>query len=499
MLGIVYGRVSTDEQGKQGHSLGEQVRICSERARAMGATEVVVFQDTISGSILDRPGLNDAREMVRSGASLFICLDPDRLARDLLLQLIVTEEIEKSGCKLVFVQHDYQNTPEGQMFYQFRGAISQYERAKIRERTERGRRASVISGKRVGGTVPFGYQHDPDSPGRLLVNEEEAEIVRYVFRQFIGGQSLGALAREVDSLGVRGRRGGLWTAASVRLILRNQTYTGAMAHRYPTDGGYATAMIPVPPIITPEVFEAAQKAMARNARASKARRGHHLLSGLCYCALCGRGSNYETVKELHVYLRCNATHKDYKRRGLACQAKSVRADEVERYVWQETCRALLSPEVYRERLLAQTHARVQVEEVRRLERERALVSKALEEASKNQETTVALLARGVVDEVVAEGIISSATQKIRSSRERLLQIDQDLQRYRDAEAQREAANKTLEAYRKQIGTDMEAVRRFLDTCGPKGRQEIVRRLVEKVVVSAGEEPLIIFRTDLVQM
>ncbi|MEW6698731.1 MAG: recombinase family protein [Bacillota bacterium] len=68
MRAAVYIRVSTDDQVKHGYSLAEQREACCSRARILGAQEVTVFSDEgISGSTLERPGLNEMREAAREG------------------------------------------------------------------------------------------------------------------------------------------------------------------------------------------------------------------------------------------------------------------------------------------------------------------------------------------------------------------------------------------------------------------------------------------------
>lgn len=136
----IYTRVSTEEQAKSGYSLSEQIRAC--RAKVRNASEVFEYIDEgVSGKFLDRPALTKLRNDVRDGLiDRVICLDPDRLSRKLMNQLIISEELEKKA-KLVFVNGEYARTPEGMLFYQMRGAIAEFEKAKINERMSRGRRA----------------------------------------------------------------------------------------------------------------------------------------------------------------------------------------------------------------------------------------------------------------------------------------------------------------------------------------------------------------------
>lgn len=77
---------------------------------------------------------------------MIVIYDPDRLARNLAHQLIITEEIEKSGAKLLFVSVTFEASHEGNLFYSMRGAISAYEKEKIKERTTRGKKGKARTG-----------------------------------------------------------------------------------------------------------------------------------------------------------------------------------------------------------------------------------------------------------------------------------------------------------------------------------------------------------------
>ena len=131
MRAIVYSRVSTEDQAKHGYSLASQVEAGRAKAGELGATEIFEFADEgISGDILNRPGLDGAFDKLSEvKIDYFICLDPDRFARKLSLQLIATDTVEKYA-KLIFVNVEFENTPEGRLFYAMRGAFSEYEKEK---------------------------------------------------------------------------------------------------------------------------------------------------------------------------------------------------------------------------------------------------------------------------------------------------------------------------------------------------------------------------------
>lgn len=108
--------------------------------------------------------------------------DPDRLSRNLGHQLLLAEELDRAGVTLLIVSYPLEHGPEGWLFFQMRGALAEYERAKILERMQRGLMGRARAGNPGGGQVPLGYQaiREPHK-ARWEVDPEEAEGVRRIF------------------------------------------------------------------------------------------------------------------------------------------------------------------------------------------------------------------------------------------------------------------------------------------------------------------------------
>jgi len=305
----LYLRVSSDEQARHGYSLADQEERCQELALSLGASEVRVYCDRgESGSRLERPGLSSLREAVRSGLhDLVVALDPDRLARSLYLQLALHDEFRQTGVALEFVNLDWEDTPDGRLFLQMRGAIAEYEREKIRMRTYAGRRRKARQGGLPCGPVDaYGYRYDREAQ-RLDLDPAQATTVREIFRWAACGDPLlfpngppgpGRIASELSRLGVPTARGGRWHANTVRQILRNRRYVGELVtfrttvergRRRPSpEGEWIT--VPVPAIVPQELFDQANANLAISGRRHQGRPRHpYLLAGLLRCGLCGAG------------------------------------------------------------------------------------------------------------------------------------------------------------------------------------------------------------------
>ena len=163
---------------------------------------------------MDRPGLRKLRELVNGrGLAAVIMYDPDRLSRNLGHQLLLAEEFEQGGVKLLIVSHPMQQGPEGWLFFQMRGAVAEYERAKILERTKRGMVARAKAGYVQGSDMPLGYRFVP--AGHVHPRDCQATHSR------ARAGAAGPATDQPKRLGP-----GVWSASSVHYLLRNEAYVG---------------------------------------------------------------------------------------------------------------------------------------------------------------------------------------------------------------------------------------------------------------------------------
>jgi len=147
--------VSTTDQADKGYSLPTQIEACRSLAQHEGYTvqESHIFVDDYTGTSLKRPQFSKLRDLIHQQLvqAVFV-YDLDRLSRKLAHQLLLSEEFEQSGVALrIVTMPDDAKTPETQLLSNVRGIIAEYERAKILERTARGRR-----GRAQDGHVPYG-------------------------------------------------------------------------------------------------------------------------------------------------------------------------------------------------------------------------------------------------------------------------------------------------------------------------------------------------------
>ena len=159
----IYGRVSSDQQAEAG-TIASQVEALNERLLADGLTldpELCFLDEGYSGNTLVRPALERLRDCAAAGAidRLYVH-SPDRLARKYAYQVLLVDELNRHGVELVFLNRELGRTPEDDLLLQVQGMVAEYERAKILERSRRGKLHAARRGNvNVLSGAPYGYRY----------------------------------------------------------------------------------------------------------------------------------------------------------------------------------------------------------------------------------------------------------------------------------------------------------------------------------------------------
>ncbi|MBP2649487.1 MAG: Resolvase protein [Firmicutes bacterium] len=369
----VYVRVSTAEQAETGYSLGTQLKACRKRAVMLGAVQIEEFvDDGYSGEFIDRPALTQLRKMLSNDeVSAVIVYDPDRLARNLAHQLLITEEIEQAGAQLVFVSVSFEQSPEGKLFYSIRGAVSAYEKEKIKERSLRGKIGKASQGKIIADAKPFGYTFNKEI-SNYEINESEATIIRQMYNWLVTEKNgTATICKRLNEMGIPSpRKKKPWIVSAVYRLLTNPIYQGthvAMRYRYQKVGLNKRVKtlrpetewitIPVPPIVKPTLWQNAQNQLKENKSKSKRNLKHEqLLSGLVYCGKCGRkmtitySGNKDQPKSYYVCIsqRSNSTLYSEQER---CPARRIPTELLDQTVYEHLYQLSTHPRLIKQYLL----------------------------------------------------------------------------------------------------------------------------------------------------
>jgi len=414
----IYCRVSTDNQEAEGTSLQTQLEACRNYCQGKGYEVAYRFSEAYSGLALDRPQLNELRELVRDGhidVVAVYCLD--RLSRDPTHGVILTQELEKYAVKLEAVTEDVDNSELGKLISYIRGFASKLEVEKIRERTMRGKRAKARMGQMPGGGARlYGYDYIKvahENGGRRVISKNEAKWVRQMYDWLVyDGMSTTAITYRLRALNAPTKFGKPWCRKCVLAILKNPAYTGK-TYTFTTVRGKSFRKpkeewieIPnfTPAIISQEIFEATQRQLEVNRKkATRNMRRKYLLRGHIHCGHCGHaftsgitvkhanGKRYE--KRRYRCLGSLKMHSPVNR----CHNKTWMADKLEELVWAQIERVLDNPELIISEIQKQ---RKDTNQLGVLETELQQVEKHLRALCRDQEQLLQWALKGFPEETV---------------------------------------------------------------------------------------------------
>jgi site-specific DNA recombinase len=383
----IYARVSSEQQAKN-DTIASQLDALRGRLEQDGLAldpELSFVDEGYSGGSLLRPALERLRDQAAAGAldRLYV-LAPDRLARRYAYQVLLVDELRRCGLEIVFLDHPPGRTPEEELLLQVQGMVAEYERAKILERSRRGKRHAARRGSvSVMTNAPYGYRyvarHAGGGEARYEVVPEEAKVVGRIFAwAALERCPIAEIARRLRSEGIRTRTGReIWSRTTIWGMLCNPAYRGEASfgkpgvspdrrqlrpargrpehprRRRPTADPAAEAAIPipVPSIIGEDLFAAVQEQLAENRGRSRVgeRGARHLLQGLVVCSRCGyalcgkacRRASAGGAERAYCYYRCCGTEPHRFGGERVCRGRQVRSDLLEAAVWDDV-RSLLS-------------------------------------------------------------------------------------------------------------------------------------------------------------
>lgn len=224
----VYTRVSTKEQAEEGYSVEEQDRRCKAAIESKGWQYVGTYSDPgVTGRTMDRPGLQNMLKAVESGeVEAVVIYKLDRLSRKQRDTMTIIEDcFLKNDIALVSLCETLDTTtPWGRAMIGILSSFNQMESENIQMRTQMGREAKIKKGGYAGGKPPIGYRVEN---GELVIVPDEAKIVKTVFSLRDQGGTLIGIADELNRLGFRTKKGGLFRHSAIQTILNNEeTYRG---------------------------------------------------------------------------------------------------------------------------------------------------------------------------------------------------------------------------------------------------------------------------------
>ncbi len=355
----VYTRKSTEEGlDQEFNSLDAQREAAESYVASQRQNGWILLQDRYddggySGGTLERPALQRLIQDVEAGkVNCVVVYKIDRLSRSLLDFTRLVDLFERHGVSFVSVTQQFNTTTSmGRLTLNILLSFAQFEREIIGERIRDKIAASKRKGKFVGGRCVLGYDVAPDNH-RLVVNEEEARVVRRVFQRFIETASPQTVVAELKQEGVktkprknaagRSPKEMAWSTSLLYRMLNNRLYVGEIDYKGSIYAGEHEA------IVAHDVWEKAQAILQENyrTRGNQSRKRHDaLLKGILRCGHCGCAMIHSYArkrgKQYRYYVCANAMKSGY----AACALKTVSAGNIEQLVLDRLRETLRSPQI----------------------------------------------------------------------------------------------------------------------------------------------------------
>lgn len=429
---IIYLRVSTEDQAEKGFSIYAQREECIKKAQELGCEDVIECVDEgVSGSILERPMLMNAIESLKNEKiGYFICFDSSRLSRNVAHQLILIDTIKKHEARLVFVRNSFEDTAEGRFQITIMAAVDEYERAKLKIRTELGKRSKAKLKKLTHNPGLYGYDFD-EINDVLKINETQAQVVKMMYgwllEECIGPAEIASKLNAMQILSMRGKQ---WSRVSVNRILHNFSYTGTLyIRRYDTRDYKLNKYkrkeekikikekpkeqwmpIEIPAIIDLDTWQRASNQLEKAKRAyKKGAKKQYLLSGLLRCAECGGTlfgrSSSKNGNVLNKYYCCVNKYNYNKDKEDRCKSKLYKADELEAAVWNTIKDRLLNEKEIKKIL-------DEKESFSHKDNDEKILKRLLIQKEEEKERLLTIYQKGIIDETELKNRLKNIAKAI---------------------------------------------------------------------------------------
>lgn len=305
-----------------------------------------IFREVVSGeTIEERPEINRVLELISNPAiEAVLVVEPQRLSRgDLEDCGRIVNAFRYSKTKVMTTQMTYDLTDKmHRKFFEQELVRGNDFLEYTKEILYRGRRLSVESGNFLGNCAPFGYDKTVIKGGPSLKENENGDAVRLIFDMYVNqNKNYRQIADHLNDIGVKPMRGEQWEKCSIKQILSNIHYIGFVKYgvtrvvrqyengktvkkRTVLDSDHEEIIIAKgkhEPIITKEIYEAAQEKLNQHPRHRKDTILKNPLAGVFFCHRCGKSMARQPYKHARARYECG-------NRKNRCGSRSAPEDEV---------------------------------------------------------------------------------------------------------------------------------------------------------------------------
>ncbi len=325
---LVYCRVSTEEQAREGYSLDAQEKFCRKYAEDNNFQVMEVFRDEgKSATNLNRPALQDLLAKCQQDKSIALVLvqETDRLARNTKDHLTIRAILKKAEVKLVSVaQPMLDDSPEGNMIDTILASVNQFQSDINSRKSRKGMQEKFNSGW-WPGIAPIGYKNKTINDRRIIVTDQAKWfLVRKGLKMYLtGNHSAVEIADYLFKRGVTSRSGKRICDSKINTLLKNPFYAGILKWKGQENKGNHKPMISLG-----EHRQILAVMDTHNYHACRRRKHNFLLRGFVFCSVCGQRYTAERHPHKKVeYYHCSAVKRKHSNRG-----QNIEVAELEKLV-----------------------------------------------------------------------------------------------------------------------------------------------------------------------
>lgn len=360
-----YIRVSTEKQ-VMGYSIEVQITQIEQYCQFNSYELVDIYADRgISGKSMNRPELQRMLNDAKNGKlDCVMVYKTNRLARNTSDLLTIVEELHRQNVEFFSLSERMEvKNSTGKLMLQILASFSEFERNTILENIYTGQHQRALEGY-YQGNLPLGYNNIPDNKKELMINQHEANIVKYIFESYAKGHGYRKIANALNHKGYVTKKGNPFSISAVTYILSNPFYIGKIQfakykdwndkRRKGLNDKPVIAEGKHTPIISQELWDKVQSRKKQVSQKPQVHgKGTNLLTSLIFCEKCGATYAASTTtntlkdgtkKRIRYYSCSNFRNKGSK----VCSANSVRADVIEKYVMDQILEIVKSDKVLKQ-------------------------------------------------------------------------------------------------------------------------------------------------------
>lgn len=284
---VIYARYSSDSQSEQ--SIDGQLRVCNEYAKSHDITIVNTYIDrAMTGTNDNRP---DFQRMIKDSNrrewDYVLLYKLDRFSRNKYEMAIHKKTLRDNGVRVISATEYIPDSPEAIILESMLEGYAEYYSAELSQKVKRGMKESRLKGNYTGGHLLYGYKVENH---KVVVDEEKAKAVRYIFEQYAMGVYVKDIISALTAKGIF-NKGKPFAETTIHNMLRNEKYTGVYRYK---DDVFDNIF---PQILPKELYEKVRHKSELNRYGRRSIETVYLLRNRLVCGYCGCPISAETGTE----------------------------------------------------------------------------------------------------------------------------------------------------------------------------------------------------------